>query len=269
MSITKQKWKALTGIGGVALIMNDEKQSILDCFDAAGFTLTVSKPLVDYCLTYAAVTGLTWSATSNYLYPTIDRESGLVYVAHTYRADCQLAYTKGGLVQLQAWSIREGDEVLIAAGDNVPPSIKQSSLSPNRGAIKGGVASGALKCGMVVNAFVKKEDILKAIANGTEAWNTVFIDEMIKKTAIWQILNNIPNLKRELSINVDKYCSPLYPKKNNIKIRQTRISTEYASSIGESVAQVRVNAAMTKNLKKYQSTGLVYQTPTLLKFVEV
>ncbi|MBB1390218.1 recombinase RecT [Shewanella sp. SG44-6] len=265
MTIKKADWLKLIKVGGVSLIMKDEKLSALDCFECAGFNREIANSFVDYCLAYAAVTGLTWSETSSYLYPSVDRDSGNIFIAHTYRADCQLAYAKGGLQNIQAWAIREGDEVLIGSGDNTAPSITQTSLSPDRGAIKGGVASGTLKCGTIVNAFIKKEEILKTMSNGTAVWSSVFVDEMIKKSAIWQILNNIPNLKRELSIYVDKYCNAYYPKLTDSK-GVSSTTTKPMQSVSESVSLIGTRPA---NSKKYQSTGLVYQTPTLLKFMGI
>jgi len=73
MIIKKEQWIKLVAIGGTPLDMKEEKAAIINSFEMSGFEMKSSKKYVPYCLAYAAITGLSWSEATSYLYPAINK----------------------------------------------------------------------------------------------------------------------------------------------------------------------------------------------------
>jgi recombinational DNA repair protein RecT len=256
MKITKLHWKEMIQLGGVELDMVAEKEHIKTCFESSGFDPKTAKLYVNYCLSYAAVTGLTWSDASCYLYPALDEQQKL-YIAHTYRAACQLAFSFGKVKSIQGWAIREGDTVSIK-GASQYPQISQSSLSPGRGDIKGGVAVAILEDDSVITATINKDEINTIMENGTQAWATVFVDEMIKKSAIWRVLGNVSKASQPLKDNMVNFCDKHYP--NDLLLTKPPLKDKTKSG-SLCASQVRVST------KKNNYSGLVETEPSLLQYL--
>ncbi len=167
--------------------LNAERANVKYVIGQSGFNFPAAE-LEAYMLAVFATTGLTWSIGENLLYLSLD-DNGRIEIKLTYLGAADLALGSNEIIAYQAWAIREGDTVKVS--DGKLPIVSVCGLSPNRGALLGGLASALLPSGEYVTFDMTNDEIMSVAANGSEVWQSVYVDEMVKKQVLWRLLNHV------------------------------------------------------------------------------
>lgn len=167
--------------------INIEKMHIQYVIDESGFDLPRDQ-LEAYMLSVYAATGLSWSPGENLLYLALNDE-GQIETKLTYIGGLELALQSGEIQAYQAWAIREGDSIRVF--NDRMPLVSLVGLSPKRGELRGGIASALLPSGEYVSFEIDQIELESVAENGSEVWQSIYVDEMVKKQALWRLLNHV------------------------------------------------------------------------------
>lgn len=188
--------------------INIEKQHIQFVIEESGFDHP-SDQLEAYMLSVYAATGLSWSPGENLLYLAL-KDDGQLETKLTYIGGLELALQSGEIQAYQAWAIRDGDHVRVY--EDRMPEVSLSGLSPKRGALLGGIASALLPTGEFVSFEIHQVELESAAQNGSEVWQSIYVDEMVKKQALWRLLNHVAITAFDSFYNtLGEHCEPLKP----------------------------------------------------------